>query len=201
MSHLKSILAWPTIYTYFSKLVSKHDTLFEYVKLYVRPNPHDKILDIGCGTGNILKYLPDVEYLGFDMSQKYINSAIKNYGDQGTFFCKKLTLDVIKYPTRYDIVLANGVLHHLNDEEALELFKVAHSVLKLSGRLITIDGCFFEKQSLIARILLSIDRGEFVRNKEEYLSLASGFFSKIKTSIRHDLLKIPYTHIIMECVK
>jgi cyclopropane fatty-acyl-phospholipid synthase-like methyltransferase len=169
--------------------------------VYVRPKPSSRILDIGCGTGTILSYLPDVEYLGFDIHQKYIDSAIRKYGERGTFFCKRLTRNVIEDPSGYDIVLAKGVLHHLTDDEALELFEVAHSTLKQDGRLVTIDGCYCEKQSVIARFLLSMDRGKFVRNKEKYCLLASKYFSNLKITIRDDLLRVPYTHIIMECEK
>ncbi|RKZ63742.1 MAG: class I SAM-dependent methyltransferase, partial [Candidatus Parabeggiatoa sp. nov. 3] len=48
---------------------------------------------------------------------------------------------------------------------------------------------------------ISKDRGQNVRTQEGYLELASQVFSNITTDIRHDLLRIPYTHFILECVK
>jgi hypothetical protein len=46
---------------------------------------------------------------------------------------------------------------------------------------------------------ISLDRGRYVRTKEEYLALASQIFKNIKAYLHHGLLRIPYTIIIMEC--
>ena len=93
-----------------------------------------------------------------------------------------------------------GVLHHLDDHEASELFSIALSALKPGGRLITLDGVYAPRQSPIARFLLSKDRGEYVREQSAYETLAHKSFSTVKSSIIHNLTApIPYTHLIMEC--
>ena len=143
--------------------------------------------------------MPDVEYIGFDINQKYIDAAIKRHGNRGTFICKKVSRDAITESSSFDLVIAIGVLHHLNDEEATQLFELAKSVLKSTGRIITYDGCYVKEQSNIARFILSKDRGQYVRKREEYLYLASKIFTNIKATIHHDLIRIPYTHIILEC--
>ena len=81
------------------------------------------------------------------------------------------------------------------------LFQIAHSALKPRGKLVTLDGVWTNDQSRAARYLLARDRGQFVRSQEQYVNLASQEFSTIKASIRHDLLRIPYTHIILECMR
>jgi cyclopropane fatty-acyl-phospholipid synthase-like methyltransferase len=194
------ILSLPSIYNLFSRLLGGNCGR-EYVERYIQPKEGDKILDIGCGTGNILLYLPKVEYVGFDMSKAYIDFATRRFGDRGTFYCKKVTKEAIQERESVDIVLATGVIHHLNDGEALQLFELASSVLKPSGRLITIDNCYMERQSKVARYLISRDRGSYVRKNEDYLGIASRVFANVKMSIRHDLMRVPYTHIIMECAK
>ena len=195
---IRSILAIPTIYRLFSNLIGG-DARCLYVDKHIRPRYGDKILDIGCGSADILSYLPSVEYVGLDSSQAYINSAKKRFGNRGTFLTKKVSKNAINEVSFFDIVLAGGVLHHLDDNEALQLFELARSALKKGGRLITLDGCYTEEQSLTARFLLSIDRGRYLRTKDQYLCLASEAFTDIKVSIYHDLIRIPYTHIIMEC--
>jgi hypothetical protein len=47
--------------------------------------------------------------------------------------------------------------------------------------------------------MLAKDRGKFVRTRDEYLRLASTRFSKVEPHLRHDLLRVPYTHLIMRC--
>jgi SAM-dependent methyltransferase len=96
-------------------------------------------------------------------------------------------------------VIAHGVLHHLDDDQARTLFRVARRALKPGGRLVTYDGCFTPDQSAAARFVVSLDRGRHVRTREAYERLARGEFSEVRTFVRHDLVRIPYTHLIMEC--
>jgi hypothetical protein len=55
-------------------------------------------------------------------------------------------------------------------------------------------------QSALVRRLLDNDRGEFVRTETAYRAIAEGIFPKVATTIRHDIFRIPYTIIVMECV-
>jgi SAM-dependent methyltransferase len=195
---IRSILAFPTVYRSFSSIVGGHARTL-HVEKYIRPRDGDRILDIGCGPGDILEFLPSVRYLGFDVNQRYIQKATKRFGDRGTFFCKKLSREIGKELSDFDIILATGILHHLDNDEALKLFELAQATLKPGGRLITWDGCYTKGQSLVERLILSTDRGRYVRTKDEYLALASQIFKNIKAHVYHDLLRIPYTIIIMEC--
>lgn len=196
---IRSVLAFPAAYRLFSNIIAGH-ARFLFVEKYVRPRDGDKILGIGCGPGYILEYLPSVEYLGFDMNQKYIENATKRFGNRGTFVCKKLSRELSEELSAFDIILAIGILHHLDNDEAVQLFELAISTLKPGGRLITLDGCYMKGQPWIATLILSKDRGKYVRTKDEYVSLASKLFKDIQVSIHDDLIRIPYTHIIMECM-
>jgi len=195
---IRSILEFSATYRFFSSIVGGR-ARFLYIKEYVKPKYGDKILDIGCGPGDILKYLPHVEYLGFDINRRYIEKATKKFGNRGRFICKKLSRELREEFSDFDIVLATGILHHLDDDEAIQLFKLALSALNPGGRLITLDGCYMKEQSCLATFILSKDRGRYVRTKDEYVTLASKVFRDIKVSIHDDLIRIPYTHIIMEC--
>ena len=67
--------------------------------------------------------------------------------------------------------------------------------------MITNDGCYAPGQSAAKRFLLSRDRGRYVRTEREYLELAARYFGKVKPNIREDVLRIPYTHLILECIR
>lgn len=172
----------------------------KFVERYIRPVNGNTILDIGCGPADILRYLPEANYIGFDISESYIDAAKRRYKDLGTFYCKMLTTDAIS-GVDADIVLAIGVLHHLNDDECEDLFTLAYSSLKEGGRLITLDPCYVKGQPKLTRYIISNDRGQFVRQQKQYLELAERVFSDVTVNICNDLLRIPYTHIIMECRK
>jgi len=197
---MRTILTLPRIYNLFSRIVGGNARAV-YVEKYIRPKEGDRILDIGCGTAVILSYLPVVEYVGLDMNQAYINYAKKRFSNKGTFLTGRICKEMISEFSLHDFdnVLATGVLHHLSDNEAMQLFEVASSALKPGGRLITFDGGYVKGQSWLATLILSRDRGRYVRTRDEYLSLASRSFKDIQVSIHHDLIRIPYTHIIMEC--
>jgi SAM-dependent methyltransferase len=55
----------------------------------------DVILDIECGTGDILNFLPHVQYVGFDINEKYINTpneALRTGENLFVQLCKGTTL-------------------------------------------------------------------------------------------------------------
>jgi hypothetical protein len=92
-------------------------------------------------------------------------------------------------------------VHHLDDEEARQLFQIGYDALKPGGKLVTADGVWTKDQSAAAQWLLARDRGEYVRSEPEYMGIASQVFRNVKPSVRHDLLRVPYTHLILECVR
>ena len=196
---LISVLRWPAADRAFQNVVGgKYHQ--RHLAEHVQPVPGEKVLDIGCGPGDILEFLPGVNYTGFDVSPEYIEAAKKRYGPRGRFWCSDVGLAAIEQERgTFDLVLATGVLHHLDDGRATKLFALAKLALCPGGRLVTYDGCFVPEQSRLTRWLLRQDRGKFVRRREEYLRLAAGCFPKVEARVRHDMLRIPYTHLVMRC--
>jgi cyclopropane fatty-acyl-phospholipid synthase-like methyltransferase len=135
------------------------------------------------------------------MSQPYIEAARKKFGHRGNFICKKLDEQVVSNMNPFDSVLAIGVLHHLNDDEALQLFKVAYTALKPGGRLITVDPVFYEGQANLERFFISKDRGQYLRFNHDYRRLVPDYFGSVKESIRSGLLYMPSSLMVMECSK
>lgn len=197
---IRSILSSPKIYDAFQDLMGAKKVRLELVERYIRAERNMRILDIGCGTARILDYLPEVDYHGFDFSQTYINNAINRYGSRGKFNCALLDQTDINNLEPFDVVIATGLIHHLNDEQAIKLMKLANSALKLGGRFITNDPCFTENQNIISHILVSRDRGQNVRTPQEYCRLAELVFSDSSLNIKHSVF-IPYTRCTMVCIK
>ncbi|MCE9563784.1 MAG: class I SAM-dependent methyltransferase [Planctomycetes bacterium] len=196
---LNAVLSRPWAYRLFSKVIGVARCRSIYVRDYIRPWTGARILDIGCGPGDILNSLPNSQYVGVDISPDYIRAAQERFGSRGEFVCRSVNDYVVEQPHTFDIVLATGVLHHLDDGEADSLLRVARQALKPGGRFISFDGCFTPNQSWFARWMLQNDRGEHVRQREEYRRLASAQFSHVETHLHHRLLNIPYTHLIMVC--
>jgi len=199
MISMRKVLELPWAYRLFRTIVGGPAAWQRLVEEYIRPQQGQRILDLGCGAGDVLSYLPSVSYVGIDISSQYIQAARARFGHRGEFHCRDATQWVNDNPGVYDVVMANGLFHHCSDDQARDLFALAAKALKPSGRLVTYDGCYVPEQSRVARLLLRMDRGQFVRTSDGYRLLAEPFFAEVQSSIRHDLLRIPYTHLIMTC--
>ena len=200
---IRSILSHPAFYDLTQNILGAGRSRRKLVREYIRAKPDDQLLDIGCGTAELLPHLPEgLDYLGFDLSQPYIDAARKRYGDRGRFECMDIAnFDDEAIKGGADIVLAIGILHHLDDDLAKALIATAWNKLKPSGRLITIDGTLTDDQSRVARTLILRDRGQNIRQPQEYRALASTVFASVQMTVRQDMLFVPYTHCILECTR
>jgi len=198
MPDIRAILSLPSVYRAFWNLTGGRFKIF--VQQHVRPRPGARVLDIGCGPGTAVPYFPNVEYVGLDASPDYIESARRRF-PQATFVCSRVSHYTVPKQSYFDVVLAIGIVHHLDDVEARQLFEAAYESLKPNGKLVTLDGVLTKDQSHFARYLIGRDRGGYVRDQEGYIRIASGIFSHITPTVRQDLARFPYTHFIMECVR
>lgn len=100
------------------------------------PNTKYNLLDLGCGTGDAVKYLRKYInlYLGVDHSNEMLEIAKKKYPD-----FEFIKGDILEYNNfnnlKYDIVLsAFDTINHLLDKLYWEkLFSNAYSFLELNG--------------------------------------------------------------------
>lgn len=198
---IRSILSFPVFYDLLQDLSGGKKARKEFIHKYMLVNPNDRLLDIGCGTAQILDHIHQkMTYVGFDASKKYIKMATEKYRDRNAqFFAKLVTDSNLGDFEPFDIIIATSVLHHLDDEEVIQLFSLGKKFLKPNGRMITIDPCYLENQRNLARFIISHDRGQNVRTTHQYQKLAENVFSNIKLHVRNDLLRIPYDHAILEC--
>ncbi len=194
----RRVLALPAAYRLFSNLLGARRSRAEIVRLYVRPRPGDVVLDCGCGPGDLLDVLHGVEYTGLDVDEAYITEARERYGERAAFRLGPIGAETVPETEHFDLVLAMGVLHHLDDATVRGFFDVARRALRPGGRVVTIDPCFVDGQSAIARRLVAGDRGEHVRRLEAWRPLVEPAFPDVVMHVRHDLLRLPYTHLVME---
>lgn len=196
---VRRILSSSLVYDLFQTMVGAKRFRRQIVERYLRPEPGMHIIDVGCGTGAMLDYLPEgVRYYGFDLSHDYIEHAKNQFRGRGDFYCADVAnASELRLP-KADLVIAMGLLHHLDDAEAINLIRDIMQLLTPSGRFIAVDGCFEENQSRIARWFLERDRGQNVRDRSGYVALAADMSLKVSIEISHTLLRIPYTHSILE---
>jgi SAM-dependent methyltransferase len=194
---IRRILSYPAVYDFWSRAVGGRRAQILFVRDHVRPRPDARVLDLGCGTGELLDYLGGVDYTGVDLSAEYIARARKRYG-AAKFLLQDAT-SVGLPPRAFDLVLAVGVLHHLDDGAARRLLGIGATALRPDGRMIALDPTLLDGQSPLARFTIARDRGRNVRMPEAYARLAEEFFGAVSIRVRSDLIRIPYTHCVLEC--
>ena len=200
-SGIRSIFSSPVIYKMFQRFIGS-DMAFRKLVDIIKPFPHSRILDIGCGEGHILDFLPEtINYTGYDLSVRYIEYAKQKYGHRAIFINERVSDMALKDTQPFDIVLAIGLVHHLNDEEARGLYKTGYNSLKNGGTMFTSDNAFYKGQSFIAQYISSKDRGQHVRYPDQYQALAFSAFEKVEVIIRHDMIRLPQTACILKCSK
>ncbi len=155
-----------------------------------------KVIDIGCGPGTIVKHLPRISYHGFDIDESYIAYARRNYSEKGDFHCRFFDGAAAEEFGPADVVMMNGVVHHLTDSETATTFRSIRKALKPGGMLFTLDGCYVDGQSAVRAWMLRNDRGRHVRRLEQYRSLMSREFDPVEFHIREDISWFPYTWAI-----
>jgi SAM-dependent methyltransferase len=164
---------------------------------YLRATSTDRILDIGCGTGDIVEHMTFADYVGLDPNPRYIAAAKERDAPHTTFVCSGVE-QAPEVASSRTLVIAIGVLHHLDDEAASALIELACRSLAPRGRFVAVDPGLVEGQPWFARQLIVRDRGANVRTPESTRELVTPVFPRTRVHIRDDLLRVPYTHLVVE---
>lgn len=200
-SGIRAVLSSPAVYDRFQWLMGGRVGRTDFAQHMVRAAAGMRLLDIGCGTGELLDYLPPgVHYDGWDISEAYVAAARARFGAKGTFTCGRLTESDVARDRPYDVVIASGVLHHLDDEEARRFAALAGLAVRGGGRFVSIDPVLAEGQHPVARFLIARDRGQHVRTREAYTALLRSSFTEVAGVLRHRRW-VPYTHWMMNATQ
>ena len=201
---LKKLLAFSRLYEFFTHLLGGKKARRWLAKNVWKLKGGETVVDLGCGSGTVLEYMPsDIDYVGVDISESYIRAARKRFSERGRFFLGNVSdfLNQDDLPIRpADMVLSNGLLHHLPDDEVIEVLELTKRILKPNGRLVCLEATYLAHQAKLSKWIVSTDRGRYVRSEQEWKELLSRACNNYSTWILTGLIRIPYTHIVIECV-
>lgn len=131
----------------------------------------DVIVDVGCGTGDALRYLSSFEaYHGFDVDARAIEFAREQAAGRPevTFEARQVTAEDLEslQPT---VVILAGLLHHLDDEQTVRLLELLAGAPSIR-RIATQDVVYLPGER-VSNMLARLDRGRFVREEDGYRGL------------------------------
>jgi len=196
-------LSW--VYSGFQHLIVRSgaaDTLRAeiYPELGERPL---RVLDIGCGPAAFwdrYKDLGQITYVGIEPNRAYVDVARARFPDvelhAGQVREVRASID-----GTFDLVVLEGVLHHIDEETAREALAFGAERLRPGGRLVALDTVLVPRQNPIARMLARLDRGKNVRTLDGYRNLAVGAFPEEQVRVRRlsGRLRVPYDYSLLTC--
>jgi SAM-dependent methyltransferase len=191
-----ALLQLPKIYSAFQSLLGAHQARQQIVDSYICPTPGCSVLDLGCGAAAMLPYLKNTIYTGIDLNPLSIASASRAEGARATFLVGDVRAAEKLPPASFDRVMALGLLHHLADDEVRQLARIVRDRRAPGGHFVAVDPTLTVGQHWIARQLALADSGRNVRPPQAYAELVVDSLPGVRTMVRHDLSRIPYSHAI-----
>jgi ubiquinone/menaquinone biosynthesis C-methylase UbiE len=108
-------------------------------------------------------------YIGIDCDDKRIAYARHLHKEYKfiSYQANKISVD----DRSIDYILIRAVLHHIPSNLISEYLQEFSRVLKSDGQIIVIEPCFFRGSNFRNRYMSFFDKGKYIRNELEYVSL------------------------------
>ena len=197
------LVTFPGIYEKLQLALSGGDPYDRVGKILFDGLDGKNVLEIGCGPGRWSQELGHAgQYTGIDWNPRHIEKASRDYGtDKVRFICGDLGDQSILDPnTPVEVVIGIGILHHLDDETATNVLARAAALLGPGGHYIGLEPVVHPGQNPIARLLKMLDSGRNIRTSAGYEKLFSPAFQSVQTTRRTDLMRVPYSHLLLRAV-
>jgi SAM-dependent methyltransferase len=102
-----------------------------FCKQHTPDNPHQKILDLGCGNGYFLNLFKKSEVYGLDIAKNCLLFNIEH------FIVGDMSQQLPVKDGSFDIVTSLGVIEHFTATTGTQIFQEVHRILKSRGLFIS----------------------------------------------------------------
>jgi SAM-dependent methyltransferase len=155
----------------FQTVVGGNDQKQAVIKAQI---PHaGRVLEIGCGTGNVAAVFADADYVGVDIDSGRIALAAEKFPQPNyRFYCMDVLDEDLPEPQSFDTVLVSHTAHHLSDAAMKRLLRRSAALLRRHGELVILDMLRPEPHEPFSKqFYFKLDRGAHIRNETELFSL------------------------------
>jgi SAM-dependent methyltransferase len=135
-----------------------------------------RVLDVGCGPGTNAHHFLGADYLGLDCNPAYIESARRRH--RRNFSVADVTLYRVQDSKRFDFILVNSFLHHIDAFDSWRILAHLNHLLTDDGHVHILELVLPEDPSP-ARFLARMDRGEFPRPLHEWRTIFYRHFEPV----------------------
>jgi SAM-dependent methyltransferase len=135
-----------------------------------------RVLDVGCGPGTNTPHFLHTDYVGVDINPEYIAFATQRF--QKSFLVADITEFTPPTGARFDCILLNSFLHHIDDAGVERILSQLPPLLTPDGHVHILD-LVLPSKPCVARFLAHHDRGEFPRPLERWRELFSRHFEPV----------------------
>lgn len=135
-----------------------------------------RVLDVGCGPGTNTPLFAHADYLGIDYNARYIAHARRRH--RRAFIVADVTSLAVPGAQRFDFVLVNSLLHHLDGTASQRLLVYLAGLLTADGHVHILDLVLPERVS-VAQLLARWDRGDFPRPLDQWRRMFTTTFEPV----------------------
>jgi len=135
-----------------------------------------RVLDVGCGPGTNTRHFAHADYLGIDLNPRYVEDARRRTGR--AFVAADVTEYRVPPEERFDLILVNSLLHHLDTPSVRRLLASLAPLLTPDGHVHVLDLVLPERPS-VSRALARWDRGDHPRPLAEWRGLFEEAFEPV----------------------
>lgn len=202
-SGLYRLVTIPKFYNFFQSLLGGDEVRDKIKREYFSNLKGKRVLEVGCGPGIWFPWFQECDYfLGLDWNAEHIKTANEKWAsEKSKFECRDVTTLSQSSDRKFDVVIAFGLLHHINDADAKKLLSHVYDLLAEDGRIITIDPVYHKRQNPIATIMNKMDSGQHIRTQNDYTAIVLESFKNLEAILTTNRLRIPYSHLTMVCHK
>ncbi len=128
---------YPRLYALAQRLASANYRAIRRVIRREFPAPaSQRVVDLGCGTGNLADMFPQARYIGVDICPAYTRYARQTTGQS---FAVMDVAHLALAGDTFDAAIAVGLDHHLDDETLEEVTRQIRRVCRPGARIVAID--------------------------------------------------------------